>query len=105
MLPLRCYDLILGEDWLEDHSLIWVDYKTKKMSLTIGGHTIPLQGVVDDTTTCLSISKAKLIGLVKRGVVPHCIQMLVLAIDMGVPFICSVETVEQPKLPNLSVTY
>jgi len=77
-----------------------VDYKTKKMSLTIGGNTIPLQGVVYDTTTYLSISTAKLTGLVKRGVVPHCIQMLVLAIDMGVPFICSVETVEQPKLPD-----
>jgi hypothetical protein len=22
VLPLRCYDLILGEDWLEDHSPI-----------------------------------------------------------------------------------
>ena len=42
VLPLRCYDLILGEDWLEDHSPIWVDYRSKKMSVTVGELTVPL---------------------------------------------------------------
>ena len=29
VLPLKCYDLILGEDWLEEFSPMTIDYKLK----------------------------------------------------------------------------
>jgi hypothetical protein len=94
VLPLKCYDLILGGDWLEEHSPIWVDYKSKKMSLTIQGQPVPLQGVVDDTAHCLSISSVKLSGLLRRGAVSHCIQMSVPELGLDIPSICVVESVE-----------
>jgi len=31
ILPLKCYDLILGVDWLEDHSPTWIHWKKKIM--------------------------------------------------------------------------
>lgn len=31
VLPLKCYDLVLGEDWLEDCSPLLIDYKLKTM--------------------------------------------------------------------------
>jgi hypothetical protein len=37
VLALRCYDMIVGEDWLEAISLVWVDYKTKETRLTHQG--------------------------------------------------------------------
>lgn len=37
VLPLRCYDLMLGEDWLEACSQMWVDYKLKKMKFSHEG--------------------------------------------------------------------
>lgn len=37
VLPLKCYDLILGEDWLEECSPMWIDYKLKKMRFTYDG--------------------------------------------------------------------
>ena len=55
---------------------------------------IPLQGVVDDTATCRPISSAKLSGLVRRGAVSHCIQMFVPSIEMEVPSICVVDSVD-----------
>jgi hypothetical protein len=36
VLPLGVYDLILGMDWLEKHSPMWVDWKRKEMRFTLG---------------------------------------------------------------------
>jgi len=68
-----CYDLIVQEDWLEDSSPMWIDYKTKKMKCTVEGKIIELQGVLDDQTKCTQISAPKLKGLLKHGAVSHCI--------------------------------
>lgn len=75
VLPLKCYDLILGEDWLEDCSPMWVDYKLK-MRISCAGHIIELQGVQSDTNSCRPISVDKLRGLIKHGGVSHGVQML-----------------------------
>lgn len=37
VLPLKGYDLILGVDWLETHSSMWVHWKRKKMKFTHKG--------------------------------------------------------------------
>jgi hypothetical protein len=50
VLPLKCYDLIVGEDWLEDSSPMWIDYKLKRMKCTYKGKEIDLQGVQPDTS-------------------------------------------------------
>lgn len=104
VLPLRCYDLILGEDWLEEYSPIWVDYKSKKMSLTVNGHNVPLQGVVEDMATCLPISQAKLSGLLRRGAVSHCIQMYVPDLSLDIPSICTVDLDDSPSPLPESIT-
>ena len=56
VLPLKCYDLVLGEDWLEDCSPLLIDYKLKTMQFMYQGKTIKLQGVVNDSTHCNPIS-------------------------------------------------
>lgn len=75
VLPLRCYDLIVGEDWLEDCNPMWIDYKLKKFSYK--GHMVKLQGVQEHTDSCTQISAHKLKGLIKHGAVSHCVQMVV----------------------------
>lgn len=78
MLPLRCYDLIVGEDWLEEFSPMLIDYKLKTMQLSYQGKTIHLQGLVDNPIVCTPVSAHKLKGLLKHGVVTHyCAQMIV----------------------------
>jgi hypothetical protein len=76
VLPLRCYDLILGEDWLEDHNPLLIDYKLKTMQFSVDEKVVQLQGVVDDTTQCTLVTATKLKGLLKHGAVSHCVQML-----------------------------
>ena len=31
VLPLQCFDMILGADWLAEHSPTWIDWKSKVM--------------------------------------------------------------------------
>jgi len=88
VLSIKCYDLIVGEDWLEDCSPMWIDYKTKKMKCIVEGKIIELQGVLDDQTKCTQISAPKLKGLLKHGTVSHCIQMIL-------PSMQSVATLEE----------
>jgi hypothetical protein len=76
VLPLKCYDLILGEDWLEDYSPLLIDYKLKTMQFSVDGKTVKLQGVIDNIKECKPVSAAKLKGLLKQGAVSHCIQMI-----------------------------
>ena len=30
VLDLKCYDIVLGMDWLEQYSPMWIDWKRKK---------------------------------------------------------------------------
>lgn len=83
VLPLKCYDLILGEDWLEEYSPMLVDYKHKTIQFTHSGQQIKLQGVVDNTQSCTPVSAHKLRGLLKAGAVSHCIQMIVPSLLSG----------------------
>jgi hypothetical protein len=80
VLALRCYDMIVGEDWLEAVSLVWVDYKTKEMRITHRGQRITLHGVCEQLDQCPEISRKKLQGLIRNGGVAYCIQL-----DSAVP--------------------
>jgi transposase InsO family protein/ribosomal protein L21E len=75
VLPLPCYDMILGADWLEDHSPMWVHWKKRRMKFTHQKHRIQLQGILDNQADCRPVSAAKLHGLLKRGAVTECVQV------------------------------
>lgn len=44
VIPLPCYDIILGMDWLEQFSPMTVDWKHKWLSLPYSGQTVVLHG-------------------------------------------------------------
>jgi hypothetical protein len=44
VLDMKCYDLLLGMEWLEQHSPMWVHWKRKKMRFTYKGTRITLLG-------------------------------------------------------------
>jgi hypothetical protein len=71
VLSVKCYDLILGADWLEQHSPMWVHWKKRKMRFTHKGHRITLHGVADCTSSCLKLKTKKLKGLLKHGGIAH----------------------------------
>lgn len=52
ILPLGCYDIILGMDWLEHNSLMNVRWLKKSLSFWTAGRRICLQGIKDSTPQC-----------------------------------------------------
>lgn len=66
ILPLSCYDIILGIDWLEADSPMNVDWKEKWMSFYYLGKEIKLQGISSQVSSCEMISKPELATLVHR---------------------------------------
>lgn len=48
ILPLGTYDLILGIDWLEQHSPMKVHWKQKWLAIPYKGGTVVLQGCLSD---------------------------------------------------------
>lgn len=77
VLPLKMYDLVLGMDWLEAHSPMWVDWKWKKMGFSYEGRRITLTRVKDCTSQCLPLKPLKLKGLLKRGAVAQLVKLQV----------------------------
>jgi len=73
VLPLRCYDMILGVDWLEHCSPIWVHWTKKIMRFMHNDTRITLRGVRQEVTKCSAVSAGRLKGLLRRQVVTHCI--------------------------------
>jgi len=69
VLNLQCYDMILGEDWLEACSPMWIHWGQKHMRFTHNNKRISLKGVTDDTSKCSAVSPSKLQGLLKHGAV------------------------------------
>jgi hypothetical protein len=48
ILPLSCYDAILGMEWLETFSPMQMEWKQKWLSFTHQGRTVKLKGITDD---------------------------------------------------------
>jgi hypothetical protein len=91
VLPLKCFDMILGVDWLEDHSPTWIHWKKKIMRFPHQGRRIQLAGIRDSQQPCTYISPKKLKGLLKRNATTH------IVLDQPVP-----ET-HAPQLQSLCV--
>jgi hypothetical protein len=81
ILQLGYYDMILGMDWLEQFSPMWVHWQHKRMRFNYQGARITLTGVKDCTSTCLPLQTKKLKGLIRKGGVAQLIQLCNLAED------------------------
>jgi hypothetical protein len=75
VLPLICYDLVLGMDWLEYHSPMWIHWKQKIMRITHEGKRISLFGVKPKTKSCLQLSGKQLQGLLQKGNIAQLLQL------------------------------
>jgi hypothetical protein len=67
VLELPFYDVILGMDWLETYSPMWIHWQQKRMRFFHQGKRIVLQGLKDCTTSCAKLKATKLKGLLKKG--------------------------------------
>ena len=75
VLPLGCYDLIVGVDWLEEHNPMWVHWHKKWMKFTHDWCRITLRGVRDKPVKCKQVTPRKLKGLLPRGAIQHGVQI------------------------------
>ena len=67
VLAISCYDLVLGMDWLECHSPMWIHWKRKLLRFSHNGQHIALKGMKDFPTSCHKIKVRKLNGLIRKG--------------------------------------
>lgn len=75
VLDLKFYDMVLGMDWLEKYSPMWIDWKRKRMRFNHKEKRITLAGVKDCTSKCTKLQVRKLQGLIKKGGVAHLVQL------------------------------
>ena len=76
ILPLTTYDIILGNDWLEEHSPMWVHWRQRRMRFTHAGKEITLQGIQDDASVAKPMTPGEFRGLLRKGAVAQCVQIL-----------------------------
>lgn len=77
ILPLGCYEVILGMDWLERHSPMHIDWKRKQLQFELNNRTVRLQGVLPDVTSCPPVSVNQLKGLIHRHAIVHSVELCV----------------------------
>lgn len=73
VLPLKCFDMILGQDWLETCSPMWVHWAKKLMKFTYKGKRVSLQGVGAKCGTMTKVDQHKMQGLLNRKAITHLI--------------------------------
>lgn len=72
-LPLDCYDVILGIDWLKLHSPMSVDWTAKWLRIPHNGTQVTLKGIQPDTQKCPPISTKQLQNWEMIDDVVHCL--------------------------------
>lgn len=88
VLPLGSYDVILGMDWLEQHSPMKVDWQAKTLQFNYNQKEICLKGVKANIQNCKTLSATQVQGLVHRSAVRHVVEF------------CSIElAVEDSDIP------
>ena len=100
VLPLGGYDMILGKDWLDTFSPMWVHWKRQILRFTHKGQRITLHGVQTTKPKCKQVSAKKLRGIMNRGGLTHIVQVTGGKLDA----ICALnESVpeEQAELPPM----
>jgi len=66
ILPLKCYDAILGMDWLAQHSPMQVQWAHQWMSFCHQGKNVKIQGLGDVSGRCLQVSEEQLHAMYKN---------------------------------------
>lgn len=74
VIPLKCFDMVLGEDWLEQCSPMWIDWVQKIICFTLHVKRITLQEIKSSVSGCSQICPVQLQGLLRRGAVSQCLQ-------------------------------
>lgn len=74
VLQLPGYDIVLGCDWLEDHSPMWVHWRQRQMRFSHQGCRITLHGIQDDGSPSCPIRRRKLQGVLCRDAVAQCVK-------------------------------
>jgi hypothetical protein len=81
VLPLSSYDMIIGMDWLEKHSLMRVHWKHKWLEIRYSNQTVSLQGVLladpDEVRVQLCILSAEGIHTTDIQLLPSEVQRLI----------------------------
>lgn len=67
ILPLKCYDIILGMDWLEKYSPMEVQWAEKWMSFWHGKQRVKLQGLVPKGGSCQTINGDQFFAMQKQN--------------------------------------
>lgn len=76
VLPLKCFDIIVAEDLLEDCNPMWLNWRKRIMKFTHKGKRITLRGVQFEVIKCTPNGARKVKGLLRRHVVTHCVMMM-----------------------------
>lgn len=75
ILPLSGYDLIVGMDWLEQHSPMAIHWGHKWLSFVYKGKQIKLQGVKPKTQSCPLISGTQFESLVRQEAIEQLLEL------------------------------
>lgn len=75
LLALGGYDIILGMDWLQQHSPMKIDWNQKWLEFNYNQQLIRLMGVAQQTNHCFEISGEQLLGMAKIGAIMYMVQL------------------------------
>ncbi|XP_071680601.1 uncharacterized protein [Lolium perenne] len=75
VLPLQCYDVILGMQWLEEMGLMTTHWQQKWFQFEWKGKICHLQGITANTKQCEHISFPELQGLHQQNSVQYLVQL------------------------------
>lgn len=75
VLPLQCYDVILGMQWLEQMGLMTTHWADKWFQFEYKGKTCCLQGITPNTKTCDTVSVEELHRWQQQNSVHYMVQL------------------------------
>lgn len=75
VLPLGCYDMIIGMDWLEAHSPMHVHWGAKLLQFSRDGQQISLHGVQPQLQQCCQLAPEQLFALFDHNDVHQIVQL------------------------------
>jgi hypothetical protein len=67
--------MVLGMDWLEQFSPMWIHWKRKLLQFTHRGKWITLKGIKDCISNCSKVKVRKLRGLIRKGGVAQLVHL------------------------------
>lgn len=78
VLPLKCYDLILGMEWLEscNNGKMFVDWRRKKMRFMHEGQRVTLRGINANNVYCPVISNKEVNQLIQQGAIAQLVLLV-----------------------------